>query len=190
MWDLREGRQMWDFWDFVKRNYFLKENFLAVVLGSLGIAVLIAVWAVLIAVWAVLIAVWIEPGRKPKPVTDSTVTEPLHREIASLHERIATLEQELAQAQAAKEQRKSIEAFKQEAAAQPPQLAEPHEENTHQGIKPVALRRKHRMKNAARPRKPQNLAHTSVRGNQAQHPTDIAGPLIPAGAVTDGSPGT
>ena len=165
-------------WDFLKQNYFLKENFVAVVLGILGIAA--------------LIAVRIEPGRKPKPVTDSTVTEPLHREIASLHERIATLEQELAQAQAAKEQRKSIEAFKQEAAAQPPQLAEPHEENTHQGIKPVALRRKHRMKNAAGPTKPQKLAYTSARStvHQAQHPTDIAGPLIPAGAVADNSPGT
>ena len=176
---------MWDFWDFVKRNYFLKENFLAVVLGSLGIAVLIAVLAV-------FIAVWIEPGRKPKPVTDSTVTEPLHREIASLHERIATLEQELAQAQASNEQHKLIEAFKQEAAAKPPQLAEPRKENTHQGMKLVALRRKHRMKNATGPTKPQKLAHTSARStvHQAQHPTDIAGPLIPAGAVAANSSGT
>jgi cell division protein FtsN len=151
-----------------------------------------------------LIANWITPGRKPKPVTSSvtawnvrtstpeSVTEPLHREIASLHERIATLEQELAQAQAANEQRKLIEGFKQEPAAKPPQLAEPPKKTTHQGMKLVALRRKHRMKNAARPTKPQKLAHTSARGtvHQAQHPTDIARPLIPTGAVAENSPGT
>lgn len=155
---------MWDFLNVLKQT-FLK-RYVAVVV-SLGIGGLLA--------WSV------PHGRKPEPVaksvTESTTdaaTAPLHHEIALLGERIVTLEHDLAQAQTANEQ---CAAVKQEATVKP--------------MKPARHRKVaklHHLKIAAKPTKPSRLAHVSARG--AIHPTDIAGPLIPAGAVTDNSPGT